>query len=155
MTSYTNAAALMQQQSIPPIVGWEAEAKMLDQWLIVMTVLLGPQEHQPTVFELATLLVAAEVVNSRLQAQATVQQYMPAALVRLIKHEFNESFRQAFISHLPVRWTHFTPLIRTLTSGNFHRGTVTMPGGFQQNLPTTVTPHRSAAPPHKTSTTPY
>ena len=56
MTSYADTAALMKQQRIPPIVDWEAAAKMLEQWLIVVTVLLGPQERHPAVFELATLL---------------------------------------------------------------------------------------------------
>ena len=80
---------------------------------------------------------------------------MPAALVRLIQNEFNKSFRQAFSSHLPVRWPHFTPLICTLTKRHFHLGTVTMTGGFRHNLPTTFATHRSAAPSHKTSATPH
>ena len=66
MTSYTDVAALMKQQNIPPIFGWEAEAKILDQWLIVAMVLLGTQERHPAVFELATLLAAAEELSSRL-----------------------------------------------------------------------------------------
>ena len=68
LTSYADAAVLIKQQYIPPIVGWEAAAKMLEQCLIVVTVLLGPQERHPAVFELATLLEAADKVNSRLQA---------------------------------------------------------------------------------------
>ena len=43
LTSYADAAALMKQQRIPPLVGWETAAKMLKQWLVVVTVLLGPQ----------------------------------------------------------------------------------------------------------------
>ena len=74
----------MKQQRILPIVGWEAAAKMLEQWLVVVTLLLGPQERHPSVFELATLLEAADKVNSRLRAQAAAQQDMPVALVRLI-----------------------------------------------------------------------
>ena len=66
MTSYTDAAALMKHQRIPPIVGWEAAANMLEQWLVVVTVLLGPQERHPALFELAILLEAADEVNSRL-----------------------------------------------------------------------------------------
>ena len=111
MTSYADAAALTEQQCILPIVIWEAAAKMLEQWLVVVTVLLRPQERHPAVFELATLLAAAEEVNYRLRAQAAVQQEMSAALVRLIQTEFNKSFLQVFTSHLPVCWTHFTPLI--------------------------------------------
>ena len=55
---------------------------------------------------------------------------MTDTLVQLIQTEFNKSFRQAFTSHLPVLWTHFTPLICTLNTGNYHLGTVTMPEGF-------------------------
>ena len=55
-------------ECIPPIVVWEAAAKILEQWLVVVTVLLGPQERHPEVFELATLLAAAEEANSRLQS---------------------------------------------------------------------------------------
>ena len=84
-----------------------------------------------------------------------MQQDMPAALVQLIQTEFNESSSQAFTSHLPVRWPHFTPLIRTLTKENFHPGTVTMLGGFRHSLLTTVATYRSAAPHNKTSTTPH
>ena len=67
LTSYADAALLMKQSRIPPIVGWEAAAKMLEQWLVIVKVLLGPQERHPEVFELATLLEAADKVNSRLQ----------------------------------------------------------------------------------------
>ena len=40
MTSYADAAALMKQQRIPTIVGWEAAAKIMEQWLVVVTVLI-------------------------------------------------------------------------------------------------------------------
>ena len=103
---------------------------MLEQWLIVVKVLLGPEEHHPAVFELSKLLEASNEVNSRLRAQVGAQQDIPAALVRLIQTEFNKSFRQVFTSHLPVHWPHLNPLIRTLTTGHFHPDTVTMPGGF-------------------------
>ena len=103
---------------------------MLEQCLVVVTFFLRPQERHPAVFELATLLEAADEVHSRLRAQAGDQQDMPAALVRLIQTEFKEIFRQVFTSHLPVRWLHLTPLIRTLTTVHFRPDTVTMPGGF-------------------------
>ena len=81
MTSYVDAAALMKHQRIPSIVGWESIAKMMEQWLVVVTVLIWPQERHPEVFELAMLLVAAEEENYRLQAQAAIQQDMLPALV--------------------------------------------------------------------------
>ena len=39
---------------------------MMEQWIVVVTVLLGPQERHPEVFEIATLLEAADEVNTRL-----------------------------------------------------------------------------------------
>ena len=62
----------MKQQRIPPNVGWGAAANMLEQWLVVVMVLLGPQERHPSVFKLATLLEGADEVNSRLQSQVAV-----------------------------------------------------------------------------------
>ena len=50
LTSYVDAAALMKQQRIPPIIGCEAAAKMLEQWLIMVTFLLGPRERHPALF---------------------------------------------------------------------------------------------------------
>ena len=145
LTSYSDAAELKKQQRILPIVGWEARAKMLEQWLVVVTVLLGPQERHPEVFKLATLLEAANEVNSCLRAQAGAQQDMPAALVRLIQTEFNGSFRQVFTSHLPVRWPHLTPLIRILTTGHLRPDRVTMPGGFCLNMPTVPVSYRATS----------
>ena len=66
LTLYADTAALMKQQCIPPIIGWKAAAKILEQWLVVVKFLLGPQECHPTVFELATILEASDEVNSRL-----------------------------------------------------------------------------------------
>ena len=66
MTSYVDAAALMKQQRIPPIVSWEAATKMLEQCLVVVTLLLGLQERHPAVFKLATLLEAVDKVKFRL-----------------------------------------------------------------------------------------
>ena len=113
---------------------------MLEQWLIVVTVLLGTHERHPAVFEVATLLEVVDEVNSRLQYQASDQQDMPAALVRLIQTEFNESFRQVSTSHLPVRWTHLTPLTRTLTTGHFRPDMVTMTGGLRHKVLAALTP---------------
>ena len=149
LTLYADASALMKQQRIPPIVCWESDAKILEQWLVMVTVLLGPQERHPAVFELATLLEAVDEVNSCLGAQSGAQQDMPDALVRLIQTDFNERFQQFFTSHLPVRWSHLTSLIRTLTTGHFRPGTVTMPGGFRINVLTALTPYRETAPPHR------
>ena len=80
LTSYADASALMKQQRIPPIVGCEAAANMLEQCLVEETFLLSPQERHPTVFKLATLLRAAWEVNFYLRSQVVVQQDILAAL---------------------------------------------------------------------------
>ena len=82
----------MKQQRIPPIVGWEAASKMLEQWIVMVTVFLISQKRDPEVFEITTLLEAADKVNSRPQSQAAAQQDMPAAFVKLIQTEFKKSF---------------------------------------------------------------
>ena len=41
LASYADAAVLMKQHHIPPIVGWEAAEKMIEQWLFVVKFLLG------------------------------------------------------------------------------------------------------------------
>ena len=64
MTSYTDAATLTKQHCIPPIVSWEAAAKILEQWLVVVTVLVGPQGRHPAFFELTILLESANEVKS-------------------------------------------------------------------------------------------
>ena len=45
----------------------------------------------------------ASVVSPRLRAQARQQPTFPAALLRLIQQEFNESFRQALERRQEVR----------------------------------------------------
>ena len=151
LTSYADAAALMKQQGIYPIVGWEAPENMLEQWIAVVTVLLSLQEHHQAVFDLTALLKATEEVKYCLRAQAAVQQDMPAALVQFFQTEFNESFRQVFTNHLQVLWPHFTPLILTLTTCHFHPGTVTILGGFRSSTPASLTQQWTAALPLKTS----
>ena len=139
MTSYADANALMKGQRAPPIDSWEVSAKILEQWLIIINFFLSPQERHPAVFELATLLEAAkEEVNCHLRAQTEVQRDIPAALARLVQKYFNKSFRKFFVSHLPVLWLQFTPLIRNLTTGHFHPEKVTMSAHqcHQEYLPT-------------------
>ena len=102
LTSYADADALMKQQRILTIVGWEAATKMLEQWLVVVTVLIGPQERHPKVFELATLLEAAAEVNSRLRSQAETQQDMPAALVTFLWSNEDCHHYEPLFQHLPV-----------------------------------------------------
>ena len=44
LTSYADTAALMKKQRILKIVGSEGASKMLEQWLVLINVILGPPE---------------------------------------------------------------------------------------------------------------
>ena len=121
---------------------------MIEQWLVLLDVILGPPELHPAVHELSVLVEAAEEVSTRICAQSQHQPGMPAALICLVHTEFNESFRQVFMIPLPVRWPHFAPLVRTLTTGHFRANSVSMTGGFKDHTPPpprkrTITKHTS------------
>ena len=68
LTSYTNTAVLMIKQQISPIVIWEGAAKTLEQWLMLLDVILGPPELHPAIHELIVLVEAADEVSARLRA---------------------------------------------------------------------------------------
>ena len=116
MTLYADAAMMIKQQRVPSIIDWGMTENILEQWLVVATILLRTQERHQAVFEMVTILEAADEVNSRLRFQPAVQKYVPTDLSRLIQTDFNKNFRKVFASHLPVRWTQFTRLIITLTT---------------------------------------
>ena len=92
---------------------------------------------------MTSLLKVSNEVNSRLISQATVKQGMPATLIRIVQNHFNKSFWQVFTSHLTIIFPHFDKIIRTLTKGNFHPGTITMPGGFRHTSMPAPTTSRS------------
>ena len=68
LTSYTNTAVLMIKQQISPIVIWEGAAKTLEQWLMLLDVILGPPELHHAIHELIVLVEAADEVSARLRA---------------------------------------------------------------------------------------
>ena len=108
-------------------MGWVGATKIPKQWLPLINISLGPLERHPAVHELVVFVDAAEEVSARLRAQSHHQPDMLAALIHLVQTEFNESFRKVFFSPLPVHWPHFSPLIRTLTTGHFWAIYVSMP----------------------------
>ena len=59
LTPYAKISALMKNQRIYPIVGWEGAVKMLDQWLVMINVILGPPELHPAVHEIRVLVEVA------------------------------------------------------------------------------------------------
>ena len=134
LTSYSDTAVLMTKQKIAPIVSWEGADNMIEQWLVLLDIILGPPELHPSVHGLSILVEAAEEVSTHLLAQSYQQPDMPTALLCLVLAEFNENLSQVFTSPLPVRWPHFAPLARSLTTEHFRANTVSMPGGFKEHI---------------------
>ena len=99
--------------------------------MVFLEVILGSECGHPEIYELSVLIEASMVVNTRLGAQAWHQPTILTALVRLIKTEFNEIFRQVFTSALPVRWNQIANLVLILAIGNFIPYYVVMPGVFK------------------------
>ena len=52
LMSYTNTALLMTKQRISPILVWEGSVKLLNQWLMLIDVIIGPPELHPAICEL-------------------------------------------------------------------------------------------------------
>ena len=92
LTSYFDTTALMTKEHIAPIIGWERAANMLEQWLVLIDVILGPPEPHPAIYKLSVLVEVADNVSARLHAQAHHQPDMPEMLIHLVQTELKESF---------------------------------------------------------------
>ena len=108
---------------------------MLEQWIVLPGVIIGPLELHPAVHKLIVLVEAAEEVSARLRVQVHQQPYIPEALIRLVQKEFNKSFQKVFMIPLPICWPHFALVVRTLTTGDFQVNSISMPGGFKYHKP--------------------
>ena len=92
LTSYSDTTALMTKEHIAPIIGWEGAVNMLEQWLVLLDVILGPPEPHPAIYKLSFLVEAADKISERLHAQAHHQPDMPVTLIHIVQMELNESF---------------------------------------------------------------
>ena len=59
LTTYSDTASLLQRQKVAPIIGWETTVNMLEQWAVLLTVILGPDREHPAVYELTMLIDAS------------------------------------------------------------------------------------------------
>ena len=97
----------MGKQNVAPIVGWEKASSQLEAWEVLCTVFLGDDGAHPATYEIFLLLEETSGVSPRIRAQARHQPTFPAALLRRIHQEFNESFRQALERRQRVRRPNF------------------------------------------------
>ena len=79
LTSYADTAALMTKQKIMPIFGLEGVVKILDPWLVLPDIILGPPEIYPAVHDISVLVEVSEEVNTRLYARVYHQPDMPSS----------------------------------------------------------------------------
>ena len=75
---------------------------MLNQWLVLIGVIMGLQEVHSTIFKLEILIEEAEEVISCIHAQSMMQSSIPEALVRIIQIKFSKRFHQVFNNQLMV-----------------------------------------------------
>ena len=92
LTIHSDTTNLLQRQRIVSIVRCEEDKKIMQQWSVLLDVILGPLETHPTIYELTRLIDVAKEVNYRLQAQVKIKKNIPEDLIRLIKDDLDESF---------------------------------------------------------------
>ena len=85
LTIHSDTTNLLQRQRIASIVRCEEDKKIMQQWSVLLDVILGPLETYPTIYELTRLIDMAKEVNYRLQAQVKIKKNIPEDLIRLIK----------------------------------------------------------------------
>ena len=85
LTSYAYTAAIMTKQHISPIFVWEGADKMIEQWIVLLGVILGPQDLRPVIHELTVFVEAGEEVSTRLCAQTHHQMYMLVVLIQIVQ----------------------------------------------------------------------
>ena len=52
LTIFTDMASIPQRQNIAPIIVWEAAVSILDQWEVLLEVILGTLGGNPAVYEI-------------------------------------------------------------------------------------------------------
>ena len=129
VTSFTDTSLLMGKRNAAPIAVWDKAVSQLEDWDFFCTVFLRDDGVHPDTYKMLLLLEETSGIRPTLRAQACQQPTFPAALLRLIQHEFNEIFRQALERRQRVRWPNFESLRSALATINFRPKLVALPGG--------------------------
>ena len=111
---------------------------------MLCTMFTGETTSHPTTFDMSTLIEETYVVVARIRAQERRQTFFPAALLRLIKTQFNDSFHQGVGRRQMVRWCEFEKLWQELATGNFLPEKMMMPGAL--TLPSSTSLVESSSP---------
>ena len=157
LTYFSDKSLLVGKQNVAPIAVWDKASYQLEAWAVFCTLFLGDEGAHPATYEMFLLLEETSRVSPRLRAQARHQPTSPAALLRLIQQEFNESFRQALERQQRLIWPNFESLRKALAYGNFRPELVTLPGGLaspEHPLPPPSETRRLAAIPQTAGNTP-
>ena len=74
-------SALTNKQRIAHIVNYKGAAKMMEQWLVLIDVILVPQDLQPTINKITMLFKTADKVSVRLCTHAQHKPGMSESLI--------------------------------------------------------------------------
>ena len=103
MTSFADTSLMMGKQKVVPIADWDKVLSQLEAWAMFFNLFLGDNGVHPATYKMFLIQEETSGVSPRLREQARQQPTIPAALLRLIQQEFNESFRQALERRQRVR----------------------------------------------------
>ena len=95
LTMYTDTATRLHLQKINPVVGLEAAVSIMQQWVVFLTLIPGPETEHQTVYDITLLINVADEMSACLQAQAFHQPDILAALVRLIHTGLTRAVRRS------------------------------------------------------------
>ena len=98
---------LMKKQKVNPTAGWDKAVSQLEAWSVFYTFSLGDDIGHPATYEMFFLVEEKIGVCTQLRAQYCQKPTVPAALLCLIRQEFNESFWQALERWQRFRWQKF------------------------------------------------
>ena len=97
----------MGKKKVAPIAGWDKAAYQIEAWAVFCKVFLRDDGVHPTMYEMLLLLEETSGVSPRMRAQVRQKPTLPSDLIRLIQHEFKESFLQVLERRQRVWWPNF------------------------------------------------
>ena len=58
LTAFANTSTILHRQKVSPIIGWEATVSILEQWNILLEVILGTVGRNSSIYKLSMLIEA-------------------------------------------------------------------------------------------------
>ena len=130
LTSYDNMASLFQFYHISSILLWEAAAKTLEQWDVLLSIILVPLDTHLDVYKLVVIIKATKHVSVSLQVKTQYQKCTPEDLIELTHTDFNRRICKISTSLLLVRCPNLAKLAKILALSHFCTISMLIPDGY-------------------------